>query len=44
MKPVQRGDRGRRDLPVRPGFLGEDLPTRRTEMLGLAGSGARCGA
>jgi pyrimidine operon attenuation protein/uracil phosphoribosyltransferase len=36
-------DRGHRELPIRPDFVGKILPTRRDEMVDVSGSGVMIG-
>jgi pyrimidine operon attenuation protein/uracil phosphoribosyltransferase len=36
-------DRGHRELPVRPDFVGKNLPTRRTEMVDVSAEGVVIG-
>jgi pyrimidine operon attenuation protein/uracil phosphoribosyltransferase len=36
-------DRGHRELPIRPDFVGKNLPTRRDEMVDVSGSGVMIG-
>jgi pyrimidine operon attenuation protein/uracil phosphoribosyltransferase len=36
-------DRGHRELPIRPDFIGKNLPTRRDELVDVQGDGVRIG-
>ncbi|MHB1912002.1 MAG: phosphoribosyltransferase family protein, partial [Acidimicrobiales bacterium] len=36
-------DRGHRELPIRPDFVGKNLPTRRDEMVDVSESGVMLG-
>jgi pyrimidine operon attenuation protein/uracil phosphoribosyltransferase len=36
-------DRGHRELPIRPDFVGKNLPTRRDEVVDVAEDGVRLG-
>lgn len=36
-------DRGHRELPIRPDFVGKNLPTRRAEMVDVSASGVKLG-
>ena len=36
-------DRGHRELPIRPDFVGKNLPTRRDEMVDVTDSGVELG-
>jgi pyrimidine operon attenuation protein / uracil phosphoribosyltransferase len=36
-------DRGHRELPIRPDFVGKNLPTRRDEMVNVSASGVDLG-
>jgi len=36
-------DRGHRELPIRPDFVGKNLPTRREEVVDVSEDGVRIG-
>ena len=36
-------DRGHRELPIRPDYVGKNLPTRRDEMVNVSPSGVDLG-
>jgi pyrimidine operon attenuation protein/uracil phosphoribosyltransferase len=36
-------DRGHREVPIRPDFVGKNLPTRRDEVVDVADDGVRLG-
>ena len=36
-------DRGHRELPIRPDYVGKNLPTRRDEMVDVSGDGVDLG-
>ena len=37
-------DRGHRELPIRPDYIGKNLPTRRDEMVGVTADGVDVGS